>query len=274
MKLKKKSTEHDVNPILLLRDDDWLGAPDAIASSPETETKTRGGVAETKPARMETEEEEEKKKKKNDDDGSDDASKKRKLEEIENEEEEEEEEEEEDVLIETNHRRVFLSDAGPELVHLKENDVGYEWLCADIWVRTKVWHATTTNEKRRALEFRRLDEKGETVPFPSCSRTGEYEHGTSAASLRSNNAVYRFIERNKEAYEKGRMVGQIVKRRIAKKSDGEHERGVAFADPKDLEEMERKGKKKKMMMKREGTGGGENREANDKVDDGKIKRET
>ena len=197
---------------------------------------------------METEEEEEKKKK-NDDDGSDDASKKRKLEEIENEEEEEEEEEEEDVLIETNHRRVFLSDAGPELVHLKENDVGYEWLCADIWVRTKVWHATTTNEKRRALEFRRLDEKGETVPFPSCSRTGEYEHGTSAASLRSNNAVYRFIERNKEAYEKGRMVGQIVKRRIAKKSDGEHERGVAFADPKDLEEMERKGKKKKMMMK-------------------------
>ena len=108
-------------------------------------------------------------KKKNDDDGSDDASKKRKLEEIEN--EEEEEEEEEDVLIETNHRRVFLSDAGPELVHLKENDVGYEWLCADIWVRTKVWHATTTNEKRRALEFRRLDEKGETVPFPSCSRT-------------------------------------------------------------------------------------------------------
>ena len=107
----------------------------------------------------------------------------------------------------------------------------------------------TTNEKRRALEFRRLDEKGETVPFPSCSRTGEYEHGTSAASLRSNNAVYRFIERNKEAYEKGRMVGQIVKRRIAKKSDGEHERGVAFADPKDLEEMERKGKKKKMMMK-------------------------
>ena len=246
-----KEEEHrtHVNPILLLRDDDWLDAPDAIASSPETETKTRGGVAETKPARMETEEEEEKKKKKNDDDGSDDASKKRKLEEIENEEEEEEEEEEEDVLIETNHRRVFLSDAGPELVHLKENDVGYEWLCADIWVRTKVWHATTTNEKRRALEFRRLDEKGETVPFPSCSRTGEYEHGTSAASLRSNNAVYRFIERNKEAYEKGRMVGQIVKRRIAKKSDGEHERGVAFADPKDLEEMERKGKKKKMMMR-------------------------
>ena len=70
------------------------------------------------------------------------------------------------------------------------------------------------------------------------------------------------------------MVGQIVKRRIAKKSDGERERGVAFADPKDLEEMERKGKKKKMMMRGEGTGGGENREANDKVDDGKIKRET
>ena len=87
------------------------------------------------------------------------------------------------------------------------------------------------------------------MPFPSCSRTGEYEHGTSSAALRSNKAVYRFIERNKEAYEKGRMVGQIVKRRIAKKSDGEHERGVAFADPKDLEEMERKGKKKKMMMK-------------------------
>ncbi|CAL6321812.1 unnamed protein product [Bathycoccus prasinos] len=248
--VKEEENRKHVNPILG-RDDDWLGAPDAIAS-PETETKTRGGVAETKPAPMETEEEEEeeeKKKKKNDDDGSDDASKKRKLEEIENEVEEEEEEEEEDVLIETNHRRVFLSDAGPELVHLKENDVGYEWLCADIWVRTKVWHATTTNEKRRALEFRRLDEKGETVPFPSCSRTGEYEHGTSAASLRSNNAVYRFIERNKEAYEKGRMVGQIVKRRIAKKSDGERERGVAFADPKDLEEMERKGKKKKMMMK-------------------------